>query len=105
MSKEKGKWEKLVRRMEILLRLRSFPVAMKMLEKKEQLQAIPFLRRPGHKVTMCQLINLVRNCDWTVGADVEDFALPTCSSILGLSELPSCHIDGTFRSMVWVQTK
>ena len=105
MSKKQGKWEKLVRRMEILLRLRSFPVAMKMLEKKEQLQEIPFLRRPGAKSTMCQIINLVRNCDWTVGADLDDFALPTCSSILGLNELPSCYTDGTFRSIVWVQTK
>jgi len=105
MTQEKGKWEKLVRRMEILLRLRSFPVAMKMLEKKEQLQEIPFLRRPGHKATMCQLINLVRNCDWTIGADIEDFGLSTCSSILGLNELPSCYTDGTFRSIVWVQTK
>ena len=43
---------------------------------------------------MCQLINLVRNFDWTVGADAEDFTLPTCSSILGLNELPSCHSDG-----------
>ena len=105
MAKEKGKWEKLVRRMEILLRLRSFPVAMKMLEKKAQLLEVPFLRRPENKVSMCQLINLVRNFDWTVGADAEDFTLPTCSSILGLNELPSCHSDGTFRSIVWVQTK
>ncbi|EFK09665.1 dephospho-CoA kinase [delta proteobacterium NaphS2] len=105
MTQEKDKWQKLVRRMEILLRLRSFPVAMKMLEKKEQLQEVPFLRRPENKVSMCQLINLVRNFDWTVGADAEDFRLPTCSSILGLNELPSCHSDGTFRSIVWVQTK
>ena len=91
--------------MELLLRLRSFPVAMKMLEKKAQLQEVPFLRRPENKVSMCQLINLVRNFDWTVGADAEDFTLPTCSSILGLNELPSCHSDGTFRSIVWVQTK
>ncbi len=105
MSREKGKWEKLVRRMERLLRLRSFPVAMKMLEKKAQLQEVPFLRRPENKVSMCQLINLVRNFDWTVGADSQDFALPTCSSILGLSELPASHKDGTFRSIVWSQTK
>jgi dephospho-CoA kinase len=105
MTQKKGKWEKLVRRMEILLRLRSFPVAMKMLEKKEQLKEVPFLRRPEHKVTMCQLINLARNFDWTVGAELEDFGLPTCSSILGLRELPSCYTDGTFRSIVWVQTK
>ncbi len=105
MSREKGKWETLVRRMERLLRLRSFPVAMKMMEKKAQLQEVPFLRRPENKVSMCQLINLVRNFDWTVGADAQDFALPTCSCILGLSELPASHKDGTFRSIVWTQTK
>ena len=105
MTQENGKWEKLVRRMEILLRLRSFPVAMKMLENKEHMKDVPFLRRPDHKVTMCQLISLVRNCDWTVGAELEDFGLPTCSSILGLEELPSFYRDGTFRSIVWVQTK
>ncbi|HKI48996.1 MAG TPA: dephospho-CoA kinase [Desulfobacteria bacterium] len=105
MSKQKGKWEKLVRRMEILLRLKSFPVAMKMMEKKEQLQEIPFLRRPGHKLTMCQMLNLVRNFDWTLGADIDNFGLSTCASILGLTELPSCYTDGTFRSIVWVQTK
>jgi len=105
MSKQKGKWEKLVRRMEILLRLKSFPVAMKMMEKKEQLQEIAFLRRPGHKLTMCQMLNLVRNFDWTLGADIDNFGLSTCASILGLTELPSCYTDGTFRSIVWVQTK
>ena len=105
MSKEQGKWEKVVRRMELLLRLKSFPVAMKMMEKKEQLQEVPFMRRPGHKLTMCQMLNLVRNFDWTLGADIENFGLSTCASILGLTELPSCYTDGTFRSIVWVQTK
>ena len=76
MAKEKGKWEKLVRRMEILLRLRSFPVAMKMLEKKAQLQEVPFLRRPENKVSMCQLINLVRNFDWDRGCRRGGFYAP-----------------------------
>ena len=37
-------WEKLVTRIERLMRLKSFPVAFKMLEKKEQLEQIPFMR-------------------------------------------------------------
>lgn len=102
---ETGGWEKPVRRMERLLRLRSFPVAVKMLERKEQLQEVPFVRRPSRKLTLCQMINRVRNFDWTVGADAQDFALSTCGSILGLNDLASCYSDGTFRSIVWVQTK
>lgn len=98
-------WERIIRRMELLLRLKSFPVAFKMLERKEELDRIPFLRRLSHKATLCQMINLVRNFDWTVGADVDDFLSPVCASIIGLQEIPDIYKDGTFRSIVWVKTK
>jgi dephospho-CoA kinase len=98
-------WEKPIRRMELLLRLKSFPVAFKLLEKKEELSSIPFLRRPQNKMTMCQMITLVRNFDWTVGADLDDFLSPMCPSIIGLTDVPEVVKDGTFRSIVWVRTK
>ena len=98
-------WEKIVRRMEQLLRLKSFPVAFKMLENKEILSTIPFIRRLGRKVTLCQLITLVRTFDWTVGAEQSDFVTPTCPSILGLAEVPEINRDGTFRSIVWVKSR
>ncbi len=98
-------WGKLVRRMELLMRLKSFPVAFKMLENKTDLEKIAYMRRPQHKMTLCQLVNLVRNFDWTVGADADDLLSPTCSSILGLADLPEFYQDGTFRSIVWVRTK
>jgi len=101
----KKNWEKLIRRLELLMRLKSFPVAFKMLEKKEELDDIPFMRRVGKKKTLCQLITLVRNFDWTVGADAEDFGGPGCASIIGLSDIPEFMKDGTFRSIVWVKTK
>ncbi|MBW1847212.1 MAG: dephospho-CoA kinase [Deltaproteobacteria bacterium] len=98
-------WEKLIRRMELLMRLKSFPVAFKMLEKKEDLDEIPFMRRPAQKKTMCQLITLVRNFDWTVGADLDDFMSPMCPSIIGLTDIPDVMKDGTFRNIVWTKTK
>jgi len=98
-------WEKPIRRMELLMRLKSFPVAFKLLENKEGLKDIPFMRRLENKATMCQMITLVRNFDWTVGADVDDFMSPMCPSIIGLTELPDIFTDGTFRSIVWVKTK
>jgi len=98
-------WEKPIRRMELLMRLKSFPVAFKMLEKKEDLSQVPFLRRPEGKVTMCQMITLVRNFDWTIGADLDDFLSPMCPSIIGMTDNPEAVKDGTFRSIVWVQTK
>lgn len=98
-------WEKVIRRMELLLRLKSFPVALKMLEKKEALNQIPFLRRAQGKRTLCQLITLVRNSDWTVGAEADDFLSPMCGSIIGLNDTPAIYKDGTFRSIVWVKTR
>lgn len=96
-------WEPVIHRIERLLRLKSFPVAFKMLEKKERLEQIPFMRELNHKTTLCQLINLVRNFDWTVGATAEDFIGPTCASIIGLADTPDYFKDGTFRSIVWVK--
>ncbi|MBI9088021.1 MAG: dephospho-CoA kinase [Desulfobacterium sp.] len=101
----KPDWEKTVRRLEQLLRLKSFPVAFKMAENREILETTPFLRRPEKQQTLCQMLNLVRNFDWTVGAELKDFMFPTCPSILGLRDLPETHRDGTFRSIVWVATK
>ena len=100
------KWDKLVRRMEQLMRLKSFPVAFKMLEKKEMLDDIPFIRRPSEKVSLCQLITQVRNSDWTVGADLADFMGAMCPSIIGLTQLPEePYLDGTFRSIVWTRNR
>lgn len=98
-------WKKTVRKMELLLRLKSFPVAFRMLKKKETLNKIPFMRRSKHKMTLCQMITLVRDSDWTVGADLDDFISPECPSIIGLTSIPDIYKDGTFRSIVWVKTR
>ena len=59
----------------------------------------------NHKVTLCQLITIVRTYDWTVGADLDDFISPMCPSIIGLTALPEVVRDGTFRSIVWTKTR
>jgi dephospho-CoA kinase len=98
-------WEPVIRRMELLMRLKSFPVAFKLMENPDDLDAVPFMRRASGKVTMCQLISRVRNFDWTVGAVADDFTGPVCPSIIGLVESPELIKDGTFRSIVWVKTR
>ncbi len=98
-------WEKPVRRMELLTRLKSFPVAFKLLEDREALSEIPFVRRMEHKSTLCQMLNLVRNFDWTVGADLDDFMSAMCPSIIGLTDIPEYMKDGTFRSIVWTKSR
>jgi len=98
-------WEQPIRRMERLLRLKSFPVAFKLLEDKKALSEIPFVRRVKTKSTLCQMINLARNFDWTVGAEADDFMSVVCSSIIGLADTPDYMKDGTFRSIVWTQSR
>ena len=98
-------WEKPIRRLERLMRLKSFPVAFKLFEDKKALTEIPFVRRMGHKSTLCQLINLVRNFDWTVAAEADDFMSQVCPSIIGLSDIPDYMKDGTFRSIVWTKSR
>jgi len=105
---EKGKWQTLVRHLEALLRLKTFPIAIKLLEDAEELAQNKWVRRPDKNCTFCQLTNLVRTADWTVGATIEDFPLPMCPSIIGLAsfdDLPEAVKDGTFRSLVWCKTK
>lgn len=98
-------WEKLIRRMERLMRLKSFPVAFKLLEDKKALGGIPYVRRLKHSSTLCQLINLARNFDWTVGADADDFLGQSCASVIGLAEIPEFMKNGTFRSIVWTKSR
>jgi len=98
-------WEKPVRRMELLMRLKSFPVAFKLLEDKEALSGIPFIRRISHQSTLCQLINIVRNFDWTIGADTDVLGTGMCATVIGLAEMSDHMKDGTFRSIVWTKNK
>ena len=95
----------LVRHLEALLRLRTFPVALKLLEDAEELTRNRWVRRLGRKLSLCQLITIVRTFDWTVGATAEDFGSHGCATIIGLAEVPEYVKDGTFRSLVWCKTK
>jgi len=87
------------------MRLKSFPVAFKLYEERQALSEIPFIRRMNHKSTLCQLINMVRNFDWTVGAEPADFMSVVCPSIIGLTDIPDYMKDGTFRSIVWTKSR
>lgn len=104
MEEKIGK-QTMVRHLEALLRLKTFPVALKLLENPEELTKNKWIRRPERKTTLCQLITIVRTFDWTMGATADDFALPLCASILGLAECPEEIKDGTIRSLTWCKTK
>lgn len=105
MEDRPTKWSEWTRGMERFLRLKSFPVGMKMLESVKEIESNPWVRRPQEKLTLCQLITIVRTFDWTVAATAEDMVPPSCATVVGLAEVPSYVADGTMRSVVWLEKK
>ena len=105
MKSEGIKWSAWTRRMESLLRLKTFPVGLKLLEKEEELASNAWLRKPQEELSLCQMITIVRTFDWTLGGTADDLVTPGCASVLGLAELPEFVTDGTMRSIVWLEKK
>lgn len=103
MDIQEMRWSEWTRKMEHFLRLKTFPVGLKMLEDPEELSENKWLRRPPEKLSLCQLITIVRTFDWTVGGTAEDLVTPGCASVLGLSELPEFITSGSMRNIVWLE--
>lgn len=105
MSPEEIKWSEWTRGMEKFLRLKTFPVGLKLLEDPEELTRNRWLRRSPEKLTLCQFITIVRTFDWTVGGTADDLVPPSCATILGLAPVPDWVADGTMRTVVWLEKK
>jgi len=101
---QKGKWNTIIRKIEGLLRLKTFPVGIKFLADEEELKDNNWVRKIDQPMMLCQLISIVRTFDWTVGATATSIS-PMCASIVGLQPMPAEIADGTFRSLVWCKTK
>ena len=75
-------WSNIAKELESLLRLRTMPVALKLLKSKEELQQIK-CRRPEYIATLCQLITQARTAGSTVCFTVSDLT-PLCATVVGL---------------------
>src|SRR5665213_1382024 len=60
-------WTKINNDLERLLKLRSFVFGMKMFEKREDMEAIPRIRRPQNVHTLDQVVGQASRLGWTVG--------------------------------------
>ena len=76
-------WSQLVADLERLLKLRSIPFGMKLFERREDMEAIPRIRRPKAVHTLDQIVAQAARLGWTVGLTAED---------LGADERPA-HPD------------
>ncbi len=89
MNPEEIKWSVWTRSMEHFLRLKTFPVGLKLLEDPDELSANPWLRRPQEKLSLCQLITIVRTFDWTVGGTADDLVTSAVQAFSGWPNRPS----------------
>ena len=81
-----GKWLDSTRELEGLLRLRTFPLAIKRLKKREDIDKIPRVRMVGERHTFCQVVGQCRKAGFTMVLLPEDYA--ACTHMLGLARAP-----------------
>ena len=80
---------KLAEELEHLLKLRSIPFGMKLCERREEMEAIPRIRRPKAIHTMDQLVGQTARLGFTIGVTAEDLVGSQCRSVVGLGNAKS----------------
>src|SRR5215831_12274229 len=77
-------WMKLTADLERLLKLRTIPFGMKLFEHREDMEAIPRIRRPKSVHTLDQIVAQAARVGWTVGITSEDLVGAQCRAVVGL---------------------
>lgn len=87
-----------------LLKLRSIPIGMKRFKAREEMEAIPKVRRPSDKMTFDQIVGQARLLGWTVGATFDDLTSAQCGTPLGLHPRNETFLSGAHMVGVWYKT-
>ena len=77
-------WAEVAGELEQRLKLRSIPFAMKMFERRADMEAIPRIRRPQSVHTLDQIVGQASRLGWTVGITSEDLVGAQCRAVVGL---------------------
>src|SRR5437588_12660289 len=77
-------WTKLGADLERLLKLRAIPFGMKLFENRDDMEAIPRIRRPKSVHTLDQVVAQAARLGWTVGITSEDLVGAQCRAVGGL---------------------
>ena len=92
-------------RLASLLRLRSFPFAMKLFADRAEMEAIPRIRRPTNVHTLDQVVAQAARLGWTVGVTAEDLVGAQCRAVVGLGGAKdAAWRSGQHMSGVWFAT-
>jgi uncharacterized protein (DUF169 family) len=87
-----------------LLRLRTTPIGMKLFASKEEMEAIPKIRRPKDIHTTDQIVGQASRNGWTVGITAGDLVGAQCSTVIGLHPRSDEWLSGDRMNGVWYGT-
>ena len=81
-------WLEWMNEMNRLLKFKTTPIGIKLLEKKEELEGYHKLRRPpeGKKFYACQFMAQAARLNFSLGFTIENLAVAQCAGVLGLCD-------------------
>src|SRR5215813_572402 len=92
--------------LERLLKLRTIPFGMKLFERREEMEAIPRIRRPKAVHTLDQVVAQAARLGWTVGITAEDLVGAQCRAVVGLGGAKdAAWRSGKHMQGVWFETE
>ena len=97
-------WSGLVDQLNRMLRLRTTPIGMKLFATREEMEAIPRLRRPEAIHTTDQIVAQAARLGWTVGITAEDLVGQQCGAVIGLHPQDEEWLSGRHMAGVWYET-
>src|ERR1700752_2617525 len=98
-------WAKIAADLECLLKLRAIPFGMKLFERREEMGAIPRIRRPKAVHTLDQIVAQAARLGWTVGITSEDLVGAQCRAVVGLGRATADKwLSGEHMVGVWYST-
>jgi uncharacterized protein (DUF169 family) len=101
----KEDWPALVAELERLLKLRSNIFAMKLFERREDMEAIEKIRRPKAVHTLDQVVGQASRLGWTVGITADDLVGAQCRAVVGLGGAKTDEWkSGRHMTGVWFST-
>jgi uncharacterized protein (DUF169 family) len=99
-------WAKITADLERLLKLRSFVFAMKLFEKREDMEAISRIRRPQSIHTFDQVVGQASRLGWTVGITADNLVGAQCRAVIGLGNAKDAEWkSGKHMVGVWYSTE
>src|SRR5438132_8650050 len=77
-------WAAVVEELNALMKLRTIVFAMKLFERREDMEAIDRIRRPQSIHTLDQVVGQASRLAWTVGITAENLVGAQCRAVVGL---------------------